>query len=159
MAIKKARAIGINGKIFHTACWHSTIYVKLNEPENKININTIEEKTNSYESNWAVALIAPRKLYFEFADHPLIKIPYPPNEETAKAKNTPNSKSNIAKPSPKGIIAHPNNANIKVIQGPNTNNILLDCLGLIISFTNNFKASATNLILKSLIIYLYLSFL
>lgn len=37
----------------------------------------------------------------------------------------------------------PNNANIKVIQGPITNNKLFDCLGIIISLTNNFKASAT----------------
>jgi len=47
MAIKNANAIGINGNMFHTACWHSTIYVKLNEPENIINIKIIEEKTNS----------------------------------------------------------------------------------------------------------------
>lgn len=49
--MKNIKAIGIKGKIFHTACWHSTIYVKLNEPENKINTKTIEENTNSYESN------------------------------------------------------------------------------------------------------------
>jgi hypothetical protein len=47
--------------MFHIACWHSIIYVKLNEPENNININTIEEKTSSYESSCAVALIAPTK--------------------------------------------------------------------------------------------------
>ena len=49
MAIKNINAIGNRGKKFHTACWHSTIYVKLKEPENKISINIIEEKTNSYE--------------------------------------------------------------------------------------------------------------
>jgi hypothetical protein len=47
IAIKKAKAIGNKGKIFHTACWHSTIYVKLKEPENIINIKIIEENTNS----------------------------------------------------------------------------------------------------------------
>jgi hypothetical protein len=39
-------------------------------------------------------------------------------------------------------MAHPNNANIRVIQGPITNNKLLDCLGIIISLTNNLRASA-----------------
>jgi hypothetical protein len=47
IAIKKAKAIGNNGKMFHTACWHSTIYVKLKEPENIINIKIIEENTSS----------------------------------------------------------------------------------------------------------------
>jgi len=51
IAIKNIKAIGNKGKIFHTACWHSTIYVKLKEPENIINIKIIEENTNSYESN------------------------------------------------------------------------------------------------------------
>jgi hypothetical protein len=51
IAIKNIKAIGNNGKIFHTACWHSTIYVKLKEPEKIINTKIIEEKTNSYESN------------------------------------------------------------------------------------------------------------
>jgi hypothetical protein len=37
----------------------------------------------------------------------------------------------------------PSNAKIKVIQGPITNNKLFDCLGITISFTNNFNASAT----------------
>jgi len=45
--MKNINAIGNNGKMFHTACWHSTIYVKLKEPENIISINTIEENTNS----------------------------------------------------------------------------------------------------------------
>jgi hypothetical protein len=49
----------------------------------------------------------------------------------------------MANPSPKGIIDQPNKANIKVIHGPITNSKLLDCLGIIISFTNNFRASAT----------------
>lgn len=49
----------------------------------------------------------------------------------------------MANPSPKGIIAHPNRAKIKVIHGPMTNNNLLLCLGITISLTNNFKASAT----------------
>jgi len=47
IAMKKAKAIGNNGNIFHTACWHSTIYVKLKEPENNINIKIIEENTSS----------------------------------------------------------------------------------------------------------------
>lgn len=32
---------------------------------------------------------------------------------------------------------------MRVIQGPITNNKLLDCLGIIISLTNNLRASAT----------------
>ena len=75
IAIKNIKVIGNKGKIFHTACWHSTIYVKLKEPENIINIKIIEENTNSYESNWAVDLIAPIKAYLELAAQPLINIP------------------------------------------------------------------------------------
>ena len=75
IAIKNIRQRGNNGTIFHTACWHSTIYVKLKEPENKINIKIIEEKTNSYDNNWAVDLIAPIKVYLLLAAQPLIKIP------------------------------------------------------------------------------------
>ena len=41
------------------------------------------------------------------------------------------------------MIAQPIKANTKVIQGPITNSKLLDCLGIIISLTNNFNASAT----------------
>src|SRR5271169_275740 len=52
----------------------------------------------------------------------------------------------MANPSPNGIIAHPINANTNVIQGPITNKIVLDCLGIIISFTNNFNASANGCI-------------
>jgi hypothetical protein len=48
----------------------------------------------------------------------------------------------MAKPSPKGIIAQPSKANIRVMQGPIINNKLLDCLGIMISLTSNFKASA-----------------
>jgi hypothetical protein len=59
--------------------------------ENNININTIEENTNSYESNCAVDLIAPKKANLEFAAHPLIIIPYAPKEDTANAKNIPSS--------------------------------------------------------------------
>jgi len=61
--------------MFHTACWHSTIYVKLKEPENNINIKIIEENTNSYERSCAVDLIAPIKAYLLLAAQPLINIP------------------------------------------------------------------------------------
>ena len=91
MAIKNIKAIGINGKMFHTACWHSTINVKLKEPENKIRINIIEEKTNSYERSCAVDLIAPINAYLELAAQPDINIPYDPIEDTANAKKIPNS--------------------------------------------------------------------
>ena len=47
IAIKNINAIGSKGNIFHTACWHSTIKVKLKDPENIININIMEENTNS----------------------------------------------------------------------------------------------------------------
>jgi hypothetical protein len=75
IAIKNIKAIGNNGKTFHTACWHSTIYVKLKELENIINIKIIEENTNSYDNNCAVDLIAPINAYFELAAQPLINIP------------------------------------------------------------------------------------
>ena len=65
----------------------------------------------------AVLLREPKKAYLELADHPLNNIPYIPKEDNAKVYNSPSEKSNIDKPGPNGIIAHPNKLNIKVETG------------------------------------------
>ena len=45
-------------------------------------------------------------------------------------------------PSAYGITDQPNKEKINVIKGPIMNNLLLACLGIIISLNNNFNASA-----------------
>ena len=82
------------------------------------------------------------KAYLLLAAHPLISIPYEPKEAIAIATKRPNSKSNIVKPSANGIIDQPNKEKINVMKGPIINNLLLACLGIIISLNNNFNASA-----------------
>lgn len=99
------------------ACWYSIIVVKFNEPVNNIIISIAELRISSYDITAADDLIEPKKAYLELADQPANNTPYIPKEDKAKVYKIPIEKSNKVKPSPKGIIPHPNKLNTSVDTG------------------------------------------
>ena len=89
-------------------------------------IKIAELKINSQDIIAEVDRNDPKNAYFEFADHPANNTPYTPKEDKAKVYNIPKLKSDITKPCPKGIIAHPNKLKIIVDTGAKKNNTLLE---------------------------------
>jgi hypothetical protein len=78
----------------------------------------------------------------ELLDHPAKRIPYTPKEETTKTYNKLQFKSKTRVHESNGIETQPIKLKNKVKNGLNTNKILLALVGIISSFTTNFKPSA-----------------
>ena len=68
--------------------------------------------------------------------------PYTPREEIANIYIIPTFISDTTKPGANGITAHPAILNTIVITGAKRKTTLLEFVGIIFSFVNNFIASA-----------------
>lgn len=126
----------------HTCFCAHTTSLKLMEPTHKITLIRIKPIDTSYETIWAADLKAPKKAYLELLAHPEIRIPYTPNEDTAKMYSTPMSTSANTIVSSNGITAQPTNDSANAITGAAINIVKFALLGNTVSFKSNFKPSA-----------------
>jgi len=126
----------------HTCFCAHTISLKFKEPTHKITLIRIKPIDTSYDTIWAADLKAPKKAYLELLAHPEIRIPYTPNEETAKIYSIPIFTSANTIVSSKGITAQPTKLSVNVIIGAAINIVKFALLGNTVSFKSNFRPSA-----------------
>lgn len=80
--------------------------------------------------------------YLELLAQPEHKTVYTLNDEIANTNMTPRFTSAITSPLPKGITAQLIKASDNANTGANKKMIMLACVGIIVSFTISFRASA-----------------